>query len=486
MAEIAVIGGGVIGCAVARYLTKFSAGVSVFEKAPDVADGTSKANSGIVHSGHDAEPGSLKAKFNKLGNEAYEALCAELSVPYKKNGTLVLAFSDEQMQQVDRLVEQSLVNGISGVRAIGKEELFKMEPALNPAAVGALFAPTGGIVSPYELTVALAENAAMNGAKFYFNSEVSRIEKRENEFVITAGGSEYRADAVINCAGLYADEINNLICQKKYKITPRKGEYVILDRKNEGAVKATVFQLPQKLATGHTKGIVIAPTVEGTIMLGPTAEDVNCKQALENTSTGFQQVLDGAALSWPGYPRGDIIGGFAGLRAHPEGNDFVIGETEVEGFYNCLGIESPGLTSAPAIGEYIAGLIAEKFDLQPNKDFSGRRFLPKAFRDMTAEERAQAIKSDSAYGNIVCRCETVTEAEVRRAITAPAGARTLDGVKRRTRAGMGRCQSGFCCTRVIELLCEELGCSPEEVTKDGAGSELLAEKLFANSEVGHE
>ena len=482
MKRIAVIGAGVVGAAVARSLKRDDFEVEVFEKAADVADGTSKANSGIVHSGHDAKPGSLKAKFNRIGNEMYGELCAALSVPYKNNGTLVLAFNDEQLQRVAELVELAAVNGIKGVRAIGKSELFAMEPELNRDAVGALYAPTGGIVSPYELTVALAENAATNGAVFHLSCEVTDIKKNNGSFEITAGGSVYTADAVVNCAGLYADKINNMLCQKKYSITPRKGEYVILDRRNEGRVKAAVFQLPHQLASGHTKGIVIAPTADGTIMLGPTADDVPEKDMLENTSAGFKAVLEGAALSWPDFPRGDIIGGFAGLRAHPTDNDFVIGETEVEGFYNCLGIESPGLTSAPAIGDYIADELAAHYGAPSNGGFCGTRKLPKPFREMNSAERAEAIKADPQYGNIVCRCETVTEAEVRAAIRAPIGAKTLDGVKRRTRAGMGRCQSGFCCTRVMEILCEELGCSMLEITKDGKGSELIESRLFDGGE----
>lgn len=478
MVQIAIIGGGVVGCAAARSLTRYQIGVTVFEKASDVACGTSKANTGIVHSGHDAEPGSLKALYNRLGNQMYPQLCEELSVPYKNNGTLVLAFSDEDMAQVAGLVGRAAVNGIPGVRAIGREELLAMEPNVNPEAIGALFAPTGGIVSPYELTIALAENAAHNGARFELNCPVTGLCRADGGFALTAGGREYRFDAVINCAGLYADEINNMLCEKKYHITPRRGEYVILDRRNEGAVKAAIFQLPRKLATGHTKGIVIAPTVEGTIMLGPTADDVGDKEATENTAAGFRQVLEGAALSWPDYPRGDIISGFAGLRAHSDTGDFVVGESEVRNFYNCLGIESPGLTSAPAIGEHIAGLLAERFSLERNGSFDPRRPLAKPFRDMSDEERAAAIAVDPDYGRIVCRCETVTEAEIRRAIHAPVGARTLDAVKRRTRAGMGRCQSGFCSTRVIEILSEELGISPLAVTKDGAGSELMFSSIF--------
>lgn len=480
MTKIAVIGGGVVGCSVARYLSRFAADITVFEKAADVADGTSKANTGIVHPGHDAEPGSLKAKFNVLGSKMYADLCGQLCVPYKNNGTLVLAFSDEDMKRVEALVEQSKVNGVEGCRAIGADELFKMEPALNKNAVGALYAPTGAIVSPYELTVALAENAAQNGVKFLLESEVTALEAHEGKIKLSVGDSSYIFDAVVNCAGLYSDVINNMLCQKKYSITPRRGEYVILDRRNEGTVSTTIFQLPQKLATGHTKGIVIAPTVEGTIMLGPTADDVDCKEALENTAAGFAQVMQGAALSWPDYPKGDIIGGFSGLRPHSNANDFVLGKTEVTGFYNCLGVESPGLTAAPAIGEYISNMLAEDYALGENKSFCGERPLAKCFRDMTAEERQSAIEKDPEYGVIVCRCETVTEAEVRRAIKAPVGARTLDGVKRRTRAGMGRCQSGFCCTRVIEILCEELGCSMTDITKDGAGGQLLCGELFEN------
>lgn len=477
MYDVIVIGAGVIGCSVARYLSRYELAVAVLEKEADVADGTSKANTGIVHSGHDTETGTKKAYYNLRGNEMYEKLCSELCVPYKNNGTLVVALSPEQNAQLDALVEKGRRNGVKGVRRLSRDELIKMEPSISKNATGAFYAPTGGIVCPYALTEALADNAADNGAEFFLNTQVLDIRQKDGGFALTTENGEFSARCIVNCAGLFADEINNMVCEKKYHITARKGEYLILDKRHASAFNAAIFQLPVKLASGHTKGIVIAPTVDGTIMLGPTAEDCG-KTELQNTAHGFDMVLEGASLSWDSIPRGDFISGFAGLRAHEDGNDFVIGATAVEGFYNCLGIESPGLTAAPAIGEEVSDMVAAYLNAKRKTDFNPCRVKPKPFRDMTPAERAEAIKNNPDYGTVVCRCETVTEAEVRDAIRGRVGARTLDAIKRRTRAGMGRCQSGFCSTRVMEILCEELSVSPLEITKNGRGGELLSGKVF--------
>lgn len=483
MYDVIVIGAGVTGCAVARYLTRYTLSVAVLEKAADVADGTSKANTGIVHSGHDAATGSLKAKFNVAGNRMMPQLCAQLKVPFKNNGTVVLAFDEAQLEEARGLIAQAEKNGVEGVRVLSKQELFEKEPNVSKNAVGALYAPTGGIVCPYMLTVALAENAAVNGAEFKLETAVQSLEKTEGGWRVHTNKGDFEARAVVNCAGLYADEINNQVSGTKYKITARRGEYLILDKRWAGTFNAAIFQMPVKLASGHTKGIVIAPTVDGTIMLGPTADDVS-KDELQNTAVGFAQVLAGAALSWDSIPRGDFISCFAGLRAHPENNDFVVGEApDAKGFYNCLGIESPGLTSAPAIGLETADAVAAALGAEKNESFVPERAAEIPFREMNEQQREQVIKKDPQYGIIVCRCETVTEAEVRAAIRGPVGARTLDAVKRRTRAGMGRCQSGFCSTRVLEILSEELGLPPEKITKCGSGSELVSEKLFSGEDM---
>lgn len=478
MYDVLIIGAGVVGCSVARYLSRYALNVAVLEKASDVSDGTSKANTGIVHSGHDAKPGTQKAYFNKLGNEMYPELCAELNVPFKRNGTLVVAFSDGQMDEVAALVGQAKLNGVPEVSAIDAKKLFELEPNISRSAKGALWAKTGGIVSPYSLTVALAENAAQNGVEFFLETKVEKVKKNGGGFIVTTDKGEFTSKILVNCAGLFADEINNMLSKTKYTITARRGEYLILDKRYAGTFNAAIFQLPVKLASGHTKGIVIAPTVSGTIMLGPTADDVG-KTELQNTAAGFDAVLEGAAKSWDSIPRGDIISCFAGLRAHADINDFVVGEADdVCGFYNCLGIESPGLTSAPAIGEHVADLVAERLAAKKNSSFEPRREKKKAFRDMSDAEREAAIKENPDYGTIVCRCETVTEAEVRAAVKAPVGARTLDAVKRRTRAGMGRCQSGFCSTRVMEILSEELGVPMTEIKKGNSGSEMVCAALF--------
>ncbi len=480
MYDVIVIGAGVVGCAVARELSRRRLSIAVLERKADIADGTSKANTGIVHAGHDAEPGSQKAKYNRLGAAMYPELCRELSVAYKQNGTLVVAFSDAQLPALDALLKQAQQNGIEHCRIVGERELRELEPNIGRDAKGALFAESGGIVCPYGFTVALAENAAANGAEFFCEREVTAISRRAGGgFTVTTAAGNCECRVLVNCAGLYADAVNNMLSEKKYRITPRRGEYLIIDKTHGGDFTRTIFQVPQKLATGHTKGIVIAPTVDGTIMLGPTADDIECKDDLANTGAGFDAVLKGAALSWNDIPRGDIISCFAGNRAHCDAGDFVVGEApDVPGFFNCLGIESPGLTSAPAIAVDIAAAVSAELGAEPRDDFVAERRVPKPFREMDERERAAAIKSNPEYGVIVCRCETVTEAEVHAAIRAPAGARTLDGVKRRTRAGMGRCQSGFCQSRVAEILCEELGTTLCGVTKDGAGSEIAVGPVF--------
>lgn len=473
--DVIIIGGGVIGCAVARELARKKLRIALLEATADICNGQSKANTAIVHGGHDAKEGSLKAKFNVLGNAMFDRIARELDVPFERNGSLVVAFTQEEEPALDALFARGVANGVPGLRLIDREELLRREPNLSPAARRALLVESGGIVCPYELTQAYAENAAHNGVEFIREARVTAVRAQEGGWQIESTAGDFAAKAVVNCAGIHSDEINNMVSEKKYSMTPRRGEYYIVDKRYAGAFRSTVFQVP----TAMGKGILVAPTVDGTILLGPTADDIPDKEDKRSTADGLARVLAGASKTWENIPGRGFITTFSGVRAHADAGDFVLGEApDAPCFFNALGIESPGLSSAPAIGEYLANAVADRLHAEPNPDFDPiRRGIPK-FRELSNEERVALIAENPDYAKIVCRCETVTEAEIRESIRRPVGARTMDGVKRRTRAGMGRCQSGFCSTRVMEILCEELGLEPTEVTKCGGESRFVEERLF--------
>ena len=459
--DIIVIGAGVVGCAIARELSRWNVSLAVLEAGSDVAEGASKANSAIVHAGFDAKPGSNKAKFNVLGNRMFEEVCRELKVPFKRNGSLVLAFGAEDEKHLAELKARGEENGVI-TEIIDRDELRRREPNVSEEATAALWAPTGGICCPYELTFRFAENAAANGAEFFFDAKVVKIEKIDGLWnVECADGRVFKARAVINCAGVTSDELNNLVSATKYSIQARRGEYLMLDRDEDGVFSATMFQCPSKMG----KGILVSPTVDGTVIVGPTAEDILDKDDKATTFEGLENVKAGAKRTYPALPLGKVIAEFSGLRAHETTvGDFILGEApDAECFFNAVGVESPGLTSAPAIGVWMAELVGTKLGVSRknpsliSKDVS---WWPKT-REMKPEELAELVERDPSFGRIVCRCEEVTEGEIRAAIRARVGARTLDGIKRRTRSGMGRCQGGFCTPRLIEILGAELGLPPE-------------------------
>ena len=469
--DVVVVGAGVVGCAVARELTRWNLSVAVLEAGSDVAEGASKANSAIVHAGFDAKPGTNKAKFNVLGNRMFEDTCRELKVPFRRNGSLVLAFGAEDEKTLVELKARGEQNGVP-TEIISQDELRRREPNVSPEATAALWAPTGGICCPYELTFRFAENAAANGAEFFFDAKVENVVRvaPTGEYVSDAplpyrvscaDGREVVARAVVNCAGVHSDEISNLVCHVKYSITARRGEYLMLDRDEDGTFSATMFQCPSKMG----KGILVSPTVDGTVIVGPTAEDVGDKEDKATTFEGLEKVKAGARRTYPNLPLGKVIAEFSGMRAHETTvGDFILGEAlGAPGFFNAVGVESPGLTSAPAIGVFLAGQVAERLGASRknpaliSKDVS---WWPKT-REMKPEELAELVERDPSFGRVVCRCEEVTEGEIRAAIRARVGARTLDGIKRRTRSGMGRCQGGFCTPRLIEILGAELGLPPE-------------------------
>ena len=478
MQDVTIIGAGVTGSAIARELSRFDLDVLVLEKESDVCEGTSKANSGIVHSGYDAKPGTLKAKFNVEGNKLIHELSKTLDFPFKENGSLVLALEEEGRAGVEALYERGKLNGVPGLRILEKEELLKMEPNISSNVVCALYAPTGGIVCPFNMTIAFAENAADNGVIFKFDTEVKNIEKKTSE----DGKSFYRLETsagsidtkvVINAAGVYSDVFHNMVSEDKLHITPRKGEYLLMDKMAGDLVKATLFQLPSKLG----KGVLVTPTVHGNLMVGPTAEEVEDPEDTSTSAEGLASLFDKGAMSVDRLPRLTITS-FAGLRAHEDGGDFVIGEVkDAPGFIDAAGIESPGLTAAPAIGAYVAEMVKDMLGASAKKDFIDTRKGIPSMALASDEERAALIASDPAYAHVICRCELVTEGEIKNAINRTLGARTVDGIKRRTRAGMGRCQTGFCLARTIPLLAEALGVDEEEIVKSGNGAYYIEGKI---------
>lgn len=474
--DVIIIGGGVTGCGVARELSRFNASILLLEKTADICNGASKANTAIVHGGYDAKPRTNKARFNVEGNALFPALCRELDVPFQNNTSLVVSFGADGHDALESLKQRGEENGVQGLRIIERNELRSREPNIGGSAYEALLVPSGGIVCPYELTEAYAENAAANGVEFRRNAAVTGIERQADGcYRVDSARGAFLGRAVVNCAGVYADAINNMVSEDKLTIYPRRGQYYLVDKAYANAFHAAVFQLP----TAMGKGILVAPTVDGTILLGPTAEDIDDKDDTATTAEGLQKVLEQARLTWEHIPARGFITTFAGIRAHCDRDDFVIGEApDAPFFFNAAGIESPGLSSAPAIARHLASMIADRLTLVRNKRFNPIHKGIAKFRNMTDAQRAEAIALNPDYAKIVCRCETVTEAEIREAIRRPVGARTLDGIKRRTRAGMGRCQAGFCTQRTLEILAEELKISPLAVTKCGGESKLVQGYLF--------
>lgn len=470
MTDIIVIGGGVTGCAIARELSRRDWKVTVLERAGDVCEGTSKANSGIVHAGFDAAPGSRKAALNVEGSRLMEDLSRELDFPYKRNGSLVLSFDEKDRPLLWRLYDQGRQNGVEGLEILEGEQVRRLEPEVSEHVAAALYAPSGGIVCPFGLTIALAENAAVNGVEFCLNTEVEGIEKLEGGYRLTTNRGIFECSVVVNAAGVYADRFHNMVSAKKIRIIPRKGEYCLMDKKVGNYVSHTLFQLPTK----YGKGVLVTPTVHGNLLAGPTAVDVEDPESVDTTAEGLEEVLKRAGLSVRSLPARQIITSFAGLRAHEEQGDFVLGQPDdAPGFFDAAGIESPGLTCAPAIGKYIAEAVAGYLPAAEKKDFvASRKGIPN-METAGPKERMELISRNPAYAKVICRCELVTEGEILDAIHRPLGATTLDGVKRRTRAGMGRCQAGFCAPGTVEILARELGKDMGEICKNEPGSRFL-------------
>lgn len=471
MYDVIIIGAGVVGCAIARELSRYQVKACVIEKDEDVCNGTSKANSAISHAGFDAIPGTLKAKLNVEGNLMMEKLSKELDFPFKQTGALVVCGREADKEKLQELYEKGIKNGVKELCILDKEEVHKMEPNLADQVVAALYAPTSGIVCPFQMTIAFAENAYANGVEFKLNTKAEQIRKVKEGYDIETPKGIFKTRAIVNAAGVYADEIHNMVSKEKLKIVARRGDYCLLDKSAGAHVSHTIFPLPNEFG----KGVLVSPTIHGNLIVGPTAMDVEDKEANNVRQEGIDFLMTKAEESVADLPMRQVITSFAGLRAHESRGDFTIGEPkDAKNFFDAAGIESPGLTSAPAIGIMVVKMVKEALNLSENKYFAAKRKGILNPQTLSKEERKALVKEYPEYGNIICRCEMVTEGEILDAIRRPLGARSLDGIKRRTRAGMGRCQSGFCSPRTMEILARELGINISEITKAGGESKIIA------------
>lgn len=471
MRDIIVIGAGVVGCSIARELSKYNLDVLVVEKNSDVSEGISKGNSGIVHAGYNEKIGTLKAKLNIEGNKIFDDLSRDLQFPFKRNGAFILAFSDEEMKTLESLKENGEKLGVEGLEILTREEALNIEPNLNKEIVGVLNVKTSGIVSPYEMTIALAENAAENGVEFKLNSKVTNIEKISEGYKVTLNNKELvSGKIIINASGLEGTFLNNLVSMSKREINPVKGEYCLFDKVAGAMINKTLFQVPSKLS----KGVLVTPTAEGNLLVGPNAVE---GKTLETSREGIDEILDKSKKSLEELPVARILNTFSGIRPKTKGGDFIIEEVEdAKNFINVIGIDSPGLTAAPAIGVYVVNMIKERLDLVEKKNFKKTREKIVRFAELSLEEKNRLIKEKPAYGHMVCKCEFVTEGEIVEAIHRPIKALTVDAIKRRTRASMGGCQGIGCTLPISKILSRELGIDISDINKNSEGSPVIGFK----------
>ena len=471
MRDIIVIGAGVVGCSIARELSKYNLDVLVVEKNSDVSEGISKGNSGIVHAGYNEKIGTLKAKLNIEGNKIFDDLSRDLQFPFKRNGAFILAFSDEEMKTLESLKENGEKLGVEGLEILTREEALNIEPNLNKEIVGVLNVKTSGIVSPYEMTIALAENAAENGVEFKLNSKVTSIEKISEGYKVTLNNKELvSGKLIINASGLEGAFLNNLVSMSKREINPVKGEYCLFDKVAGAMINKTLFQVPSKLS----KGVLVTPTAEGNLLVGPNAVE---GKTLETSREGIDEILDKSKKSLEELPVARILNTFSGIRPKTKGGDFIIEEVEdAKNFINVIGIDSPGLTAAPAIGVYVVNMIKERLDLVEKKNFKKTREKIVRFAELSLEEKNKLIKEKPAYGHMVCKCEFVTEGEIVEAIHRPIKALTVDAIKRRTRASMGGCQGIGCTLPISKILSRELGIDISDINKNSEGSPVIGFK----------
>ncbi len=471
MYDVIIVGCGVVGAAAAFELSKYQISVAVLEKENDVACGTTRANSGIIHAGYDPKPGTLMAKLNVEGARLTEALCKDLDVPYKKTGSMVLAFTQEELPILQKLYDRGIANGVPELRILSGEQARQMEPYLSHEVIGALYAPTAGIINPWEYTLAMAETAIKNDVHVFLNNEVQRIGKINGGYRVQTNAGFYKSKYVVNAAGVHSDEIHNLVDSHQLRIQPNKGEYYMLDKGEGSKANFVLFQCPTK----DGKGVLVSPAIHGNLIVGPNAEAIADKEDVSTSAQGLAFVKKMALKSIPSVNFRESVRNFAGVRATLEGvEDFIIEEAKTaENFFDLAGIKSPGLTCAPAIAKMLVKLIQDK----------GLEFLEKEapictrkkirFHELPAIEKNELIAKNPAYGRVICRCETITEGEIIDAIRSPITPTSIDAVKRRCNAGLGRCQGGFCAPRVLEILSRELKLPPENILQDKAGSYMI-------------
>ena len=460
--------------AIARELSKYDLNIVLLEKLPELAAATTKANSGICHAGYDPEPGSLKAILNVRGNALYRELQEDLDLPIKWTGAFIVATSAEECAHLESLTIRAKQNRVP-LEMWPSDKLREVEPHITPSATCALFAPTGGIMWPFGVALAFAENAVQNGVTICADTAVSGIQVENTHSIVETNRGAIRTTYIINAAGLYADSISRMAGDDSFNITPRKGEYILFDTSASSFVNTPIFPCP----TAFSKGILVSPTTHGNVFIGPNANDISDKEDMATTLDGFSEIIAGARKLFPQIPLHAAITNFAGLRATADGSgDFIIKQSFIPRLIHAGGIQSPGLTSAPAIAEMVAKLLGEcGCVLTPKTNFVAK--IPKkiVFKDLSDVQKAELIRINPAYGHIICRCETITEGEIVDSIKGPIGARTVDGVKRRVRAGMGRCQGGFCGPRVVQILARELNLPITAIKKDAPHSELFFDKI---------
>lgn len=472
MYDVIIVGCGVIGAACAYELSKYDLSVCVLERSNDVANGTTKANSAIVHAGYDPRPGTNMARLNVEGNRLMGELCEKLDVPFRRIGSHVLAFSEVDLKTLEMLYDRGVKNGVPGLRLLSAKEVRQMEPNIADTALGSLWAPSAGIISPWELTLALIEVAIRNGVELMREAPVSAMEKQGDHFLVTTAKGVIEGRYVWNAAGVHCGDVAELIAKKEFTIQPNRGEYYLLDKSEGTRVHSTIFQCPNE----NGKGVLVSPTVHGNLLVGPDAVNVSDPDNTKNTAEGLAFVRTAAVRSVPTLSFRDNIRNFTGIRANHSSDDFLIGESKsVPGLYNLAGIKSPGLSSAPAIALEAVAYLQEKLSLRKKEHYCDERHVIR-FKTLSPEEKNAVIKKDPRYGRVICRCETITEGEIVAAIHSPVPPTTVNGVKRRVGAGMGRCQGGFCGPRVQEILAREWGVSMDRILMDGPGSYILTKQ----------
>lgn len=471
MKDIVIVGAGVVGCSIARELSKYKLDIMVIDKNIDVAEGVSKANSGIIHAGYNEKQGTLKAKLNIKGNEMLDDLSKELDFKFKRNGALILAFDEDEIDRINYLKENGEKLGVKELEIIGKEEILNLEPSINKNVLKALHAKTSGVVSPYEMTIAFGENAVENGVEFKLGQSVVNIIKSNDSYDLELECKEIiKAKIVINASGLNGAFLNNLVSNNKYEINPVKGEYCLFDKIAGTMCTKTLFQVPSKLG----KGVLITPTVEGNLLLGPNAK---VDESVSTSRKGIDEIIEKSKKTIPELPFNRVLNTFSGLRPKVEGEDFIIEEAkDAKNFINVIGIDSPGLTAAPAIGKYVANILKENMDLIEKENFKSTRKGVTRFNELSVDKKNELIDTNPSYGKMVCKCELITEGEVIESINRPLGATTIDGVKRRTRAMMGGCQGIGCMITIGNILGKELGIDISEVNKNKNGSQAFGFK----------